>query len=198
MSVSVTTFAVQRPDRGAHTSLFALNSPRLRAPLLHPRPRLLRRLGRSNPTQGKTSAPVAGGLQPVRLARILGCDANADPAIRVGHGRIVVHMSVVEHVVEGLEPVIPDLQVPVIELRGRFEFDHEDLGTEIPVTYVPARNTIFLSLALGWAEMISSSDIFIGVNALDYSGYPDCRPEYIESFERTANLATKIVGSKGI
>jgi len=62
---------------------------------------------------------------------------------------------------------------------------------EIPVTYVPARNTIFLSFALAWAETLSAEDIFIGVNALDYSGYPDCRPEYIESFERMANLATK-------
>jgi 7-cyano-7-deazaguanine synthase len=61
----------------------------------------------------------------------------------------------------------------------------------IPVTYVPARNTIFLSFALGWAERLSAQDIFIGVNALDYSGYPDCRPEYIEAFERLANLATK-------
>jgi len=62
---------------------------------------------------------------------------------------------------------------------------------EIPVTYVPARNTIFLSYALAWSEVLQSSDIFIGVNAIDYSGYPDCRPEYIEAFERMANLATK-------
>ena len=63
--------------------------------------------------------------------------------------------------------------------------------SEIPVTYVPARNTIFLSLALGWAEVLGASDIFIGVNALDYSGYPDCRPEFIEAFERLARLATR-------
>jgi 7-cyano-7-deazaguanine synthase len=61
----------------------------------------------------------------------------------------------------------------------------------IPVTYVPARNTVFLSFALAWAEVLSSSDVFIGVNAIDYSGYPDCRPEFIEAFERLANLATK-------
>ncbi len=61
----------------------------------------------------------------------------------------------------------------------------------IPVTYVPARNTVFLSLALGWSEVIGAQDIFIGVNAVDYSGYPDCRPEFIKSFEQTANLATK-------
>ena len=61
----------------------------------------------------------------------------------------------------------------------------------IPVTYVPARNTIFLSIALGWAESIGAADLFIGVNAVDYSGYPDCRPEFIQTFEQLANLATK-------
>ena len=66
-----------------------------------------------------------------------------------------------------------------------------EMGKDIPVTYVPARNTIFLSYALAWAEVIGSSDIFIGVNALDYSGYPDCRPEYIDAYEKMANLATK-------
>jgi len=67
----------------------------------------------------------------------------------------------------------------------------EEIGDGIPITYVPARNTIFLSLALAWAETLDTGDIFIGVNALDYSGYPDCRVEYIEAFERMANLATK-------
>jgi 7-cyano-7-deazaguanine synthase len=67
----------------------------------------------------------------------------------------------------------------------------DDMGHGIPVTYVPARNTIFLSFALAWAETLGASDIFVGVNALDYSGYPDCRPEYIEAYERMANLATK-------
>jgi 7-cyano-7-deazaguanine synthase len=68
----------------------------------------------------------------------------------------------------------------------------ESIGKEIPVTYVPARNIIFLSLALGWAEVLGSVDLFIGVNQVDYSGYPDCRPEFIEAFEKTANLGTKI------
>jgi 7-cyano-7-deazaguanine synthase len=67
----------------------------------------------------------------------------------------------------------------------------DEMSHGIPVTYVPARNTIFLSLALAWAEVIESADIFIGVNALDYSGYPDCRPEYIEAYSRMANLATR-------
>lgn len=67
----------------------------------------------------------------------------------------------------------------------------EAMGSAIPVTYVPARNTVFLAHALAWAEVIESSDIFLGVNAVDYSGYPDCRPEYIAAFERMANLATR-------
>jgi len=67
----------------------------------------------------------------------------------------------------------------------------EEMSSEIPITYVPARNIVFLSIALGLAEVIGSTDIFIGVNALDYSGYPDCRPEYIRAFEIMANLATK-------
>lgn len=67
----------------------------------------------------------------------------------------------------------------------------ENTGEDIPVTYVPARNTIFLSFALAWAEVLGASDIFIGVNALDYSGYPDCRPEFISAYEKMANLATK-------
>ncbi|MCL5962689.1 MAG: 7-cyano-7-deazaguanine synthase QueC [Chloroflexi bacterium] len=77
-----------------------------------------------------------------------------------------------------------DLEVP----KGR---DLGEMASDIPVTYVPARNTIFLSFALAWAEVLGAQDIFIGVNALDYSGYPDCRPEYIEAYQRMANLATK-------
>lgn len=69
--------------------------------------------------------------------------------------------------------------------------DRDVNTTGVPVTYVPARNTIFLAFALAWAEVLGAADIFIGVNALDYSGYPDCRPEYIEAFERMANLATR-------
>jgi len=74
--------------------------------------------------------------------------------------------------------------------------DVEELSEEIPVTYVPARNTVFLSYALAWAEVLGAYDIFIGVNALDYSGYPDCRPEFIAAFEKMANLAT-VAGVKG-
>ncbi|WP_250459533.1 7-cyano-7-deazaguanine synthase QueC [Microbulbifer litoralis] len=67
----------------------------------------------------------------------------------------------------------------------------EEETSGIPVTYVPARNTVFLSIALGWAEVLGAQDIFVGVNAVDYSGYPDCRPEYVEAFEKMANLATR-------
>lgn len=74
----------------------------------------------------------------------------------------------------------PDLAVPTAASEG------------IPITYVPARNTVFLSIALGWAEVLEARDIFIGVSAVDYSGYPDCRPEYIAAFERMANLATRM------
>ena len=77
-----------------------------------------------------------------------------------------------------------DIEVP----KGR---SHEAMAAGIPVTYVPARNTIFLSHALAWAETLGSQDIFIGVNVLDASGYPDCRPEFVEAFERLANLATQ-------
>ena len=77
-----------------------------------------------------------------------------------------------------------DIEVP----RNRTD---SEISSGIPVTYVPARNTIILSYALGWAEVLGAHDIFIGVNAIDYSGYPDCRPEFIDAFERLANLATK-------
>ncbi len=76
-------------------------------------------------------------------------------------------------------------------LTADIDVPKQGVGVEIPVTYVPARNTIFLSFALGWAEVLGAFDIYIGVNALDYSGYPDCRPEYIAAFQTMANLATK-------
>jgi len=76
-------------------------------------------------------------------------------------------------------------------LTADIDVPKDGVGDDIPVTYVPARNTIFLSFALGWAEVLGATDIYIGVNALDYSGYPDCRPEYIAAYEKMANLATK-------
>ncbi|MGH9721151.1 MAG: 7-cyano-7-deazaguanine synthase QueC [Bryobacteraceae bacterium] len=105
--------------------------------------------------------------------------------------RVAAHLGAVEHRVVrvdlrafGHSALTDDIPVP----KGRAL---AEMTGEIPVTYVPARNTVFLSFALAWAEVLESSDIYLGVNALDYSGYPDCRPEYIEAFERMANLATK-------
>lgn len=75
--------------------------------------------------------------------------------------------------------------------------DYDEKNTHIPITYVPARNTIFLSIALAWAEVLNAKDIFIGVSQIDYSGYPDCRPEYIKTFQKLANLATKFGVEEG-
>ena len=104
--------------------------------------------------------------------------------------RVVKQLGAVEHKIADIDlrlfggsALTADIDVP--KSRSDDEISHG-----IPITYVPARNTIFLSFALAWAEVLGAYDIFIGVNALDYSGYPDCRPEFIEAFERTANLAT--------
>lgn len=105
--------------------------------------------------------------------------------------RIATRFGVIEHVVVdfdlrvfGGSALTSDIDVP----KGR---SLTEMGHGIPITYVPARNTIFLSFALHWAELLASQDIFIGVNALDYSGYPDCRPEYIKAYQTMANLATR-------
>src|SRR5947209_1993595 len=105
--------------------------------------------------------------------------------------RVAATIGVARHVilpvdlrVFGRSALTADIDVP----KGR---SHKEMGQGIPITYVPARNTVFLSFALAWAETLDAADIFIGVNAIDYSGYPDCRPEFIAAFERMANLATK-------
>jgi 7-cyano-7-deazaguanine synthase len=85
-----------------------------------------------------------------------------------------------------------NMEVPKNRIKDRAPEAGSQDSSNIPVTYVPARNTIFLSFALAWAETIEAADIFIGANAIDYSGYPDCRPEYIKAFEDMANLATKV------
>ncbi|WP_136524532.1 7-cyano-7-deazaguanine synthase QueC [Geomonas ferrireducens] len=103
------------------------------------------------------------------------CKQNARPMGAVDHMLVEFDLRMM-----GGSALTSDIAVP-----------KEGVGEEIPVTYVPARNTIFLSFALGWAETLGAFDIFIGVNALDYSGYPDCRPEYIAAYETMANLATK-------
>lgn len=105
--------------------------------------------------------------------------------------KVVAQAGVSEHLIASIDlrqfggsALTQEIEVP----KGRAA---AEMGVGIPVTYVPARNTIFLSFALAWAEVLKASDIFIGVNALDYSGYPDCRPEYIEAYTHMANLATK-------
>jgi 7-cyano-7-deazaguanine synthase len=109
-------------------------------------------------------------------------DAARGIAVAAGVGGHVV--ASIDLRVFGGSALTADIEVP----KGRSD---GEMGAGIPVTYVPARNTIFLSFALAYAETLGASDVFVGVNALDYSGYPDCRPEYIEAFERMANLATK-------
>ena len=106
-------------------------------------------------------------------------------------GRVAASIGVAKHRIAAIDlrifggsALTDDIDVPKGRTAG-------EMAHGIPITYVPARNTIFLSFALAWAEVLGSSDIFIGVNALDYSGYPDCRPEFIEAFEKMANLATK-------
>jgi 7-cyano-7-deazaguanine synthase len=145
---------------------------------------------------------LSGGLDSataLAIARAEGYEAHA-LSFRYGqrHGveleaaaRLAATLGAVEHVVIDIDlrrfggsALTAEIDVPKDRPLG-------EMAGDIPVTYVPARNTIFLSFALAWAEVLGADDIFIGVNALDYSGYPDCRPEYIEAFERMADLATK-------
>jgi len=130
----------------------------------------------------------AGGFEPCALTFRYGQrhEVEVDAA-----RRIAARAHVTRHVVVDIDlrlfggsALTGDIAVP----KGRTT---EQMGSDIPVTYVPARNTIFLSFALAWAEVLPAQDIFIGVNALDYSGYPDCRPEYLDAFRRLAALATR-------
>jgi 7-cyano-7-deazaguanine synthase len=145
---------------------------------------------------------LSGGLDSATCLAIARRDGFACYALSFDYGqrhkteldaaaRIAERFGVVRHLVAkigldqfGGSALTDDIAVP--KARSTAE-----MATGIPVTYVPARNTIFLSYALAWAEVLESSDIFIGVNALDYSGYPDCRPEFIEAYQHMANLATK-------
>lgn len=145
---------------------------------------------------------LSGGLDSATVAAIVRDEGYATYALSFDYGQRHRHeleaaadvaqaLGVTEHRIAHIDlrvfggsALTADIDVPKHESA-------DQLGDEIPVTYVPARNTIFLSFALGYAEVVGASDIFIGVNAIDYSGYPDCRPEYIEAFERMANLATK-------
>jgi len=140
----------------------------------------------------------SGGLDSTTCLAIARMEGFACHAISFAYGqrhsveldlakRHAVEAGAVEHLVVEFDY----RKVGGSALTADIDVPKERVGDDIPVTYVPARNTIFLSFALGWAETLGAFDIFIGVNALDYSGYPDCRPEYIAAFETMANLATK-------
>lgn len=145
---------------------------------------------------------LSGGLDSTTVLAIAKHDGFLPYALSFRYGqrheaelnaaaRVASELGAAEHVVAdvnlnvfGGSALTADINVP--KARSSAE-----MAEGIPVTYVPARNTVFLSIALAWAEVLEADDIFVGVNALDYSGYPDCRPEYIHAFEQMANLATK-------
>ena len=153
---------------------------------------------RPDTEQKKAVVLLSGGLDSATVLAIAREQGYACYALSFDYGqrhvaelnaarRVAASLGVVEHKI---------LPMDLTAIGGSALTDSaidvpEDGGEGIPVTYVPARNTIFLSLALGWAEVLGAQDLFVGVNAVDYSGYPDCRPEYIAAFERLANLATK-------
>lgn len=126
----------------------------------------------------------AGGYEPYAISFAYGQRHKAELRMAEENAKA---MGAVEHLMVDFDLC----RIGGSALTSDMEVPKSGVGSDIPVTYVPARNTIFLSFALGWAEVLGSFDIFIGVNALDYSGYPDCRPEYIAAFENMANLATK-------
>jgi len=145
---------------------------------------------------------LSGGLDSATTLAIAKAEGFAVHALSFHYGQrhageldaaraVAAQLGVVEHHVAEIDlralggsALTADIAVP----EGRSE---QEMAKGIPITYVPARNTIFLAYALGWCEVLGAADIFIGVNALDYSGYPDCRPEFIRAFEALANLATK-------
>ena len=153
----------------------------------------------SNISQKKAVILVSGGLDSATTLAIAKSQGYDCYALSFDYGqrslseinaakRVTAHFDVVEH------------KFIQLDLRGiggsaltddEINVPTEGVAQDIPVTYVPARNTVFLSLALGWAEVLSATDIFIGVNAVDYSGYPDCRPDFIQAFTQLANVATK-------
>ncbi|MBV1906661.1 MAG: 7-cyano-7-deazaguanine synthase QueC [Pseudomonadales bacterium] len=159
--------------------------------------------GGGTKSQPKAVILLSGGLDSTTILSIAQAEGFECYALSFSYGqrqavelesayRVAKAMSVAQHKIAEIDlrmfggsALTADISVP----KGR---SSDTMGEGIPVTYVPARNTIFLAYALAWADVIQSNHIFIGVNALDYSGYPDCRPEYIEAFEGMANLATKM------
>jgi 7-cyano-7-deazaguanine synthase len=145
---------------------------------------------------------LSGGLDSTTVLAIARAEGYVPYALSFRYGqrhdveldaasRVADALSAAKHVVATIDLRVFGGSALTDELDVPHHERVEDLAQDIPVTYVPARNTIFLSFALAWAETLEASDVFIGVNALDYSGYPDCRPEYIRAYEQMANLATK-------
>ncbi len=148
--------------------------------------------------ESKAVVLLSGGLDSATTLAIAKDHGFSCYALSLDYGqRHVAELAAARRVVDMLQPVEHKiLQIDLGAIGGSALTDNsiavpESASEGIPVTYVPARNTIFLSLALGWAEVLGASELFIGVNAVDYSGYPDCRPEYLSAFERLSQLATK-------
>lgn len=153
-------------------------------------------------TQKKAVVLSSGGIDSTTAMAIARAEEFAIYSLSFRYGqRHVLELESAQKVskaMEAKEHLIVDIDLAKIggsALTGVFEVpkgrDSKEMGREIPITYVPGRNTIFLSYAMAWAEVLGAADIFIGVNAIDYSGYPDCRPEFIQAFEKMANLATR-------
>ena len=146
---------------------------------------------------------VSGGLDSTTVLAIARSQGYDCYTLSFDYGQ---RMRAELHAAERVSETLGDVEHKVVHLNldsiggsalTDTRIDVPEEATEgVPVTYVPARNTVFLSIALGWAEVLGAQDIFIGVNAVDYSGYPDCRPEFIEAFEALANVATK-AGTEG-
>jgi 7-cyano-7-deazaguanine synthase len=153
-------------------------------------------------TQKKAVVLSSGGIDSTTAMAIARAEGFAIYSLSFRYGqRHVLELDSAHKVskaMEAKEHLIVDIDLAKIggsALTGVFEVpkgrDSKEMEREIPVTYVPGRNTIFLSYAMAWAEVVGAEDIFIGANSIDYSGYPDCRPEFIQAFEKMANLATK-------
>jgi 7-cyano-7-deazaguanine synthase len=153
-------------------------------------------------TKPKAVVLLSGGMDSATIAAIAlneGFDVHAltfrygqrhEAELEASH-RVAKRLGIRRHVVLDIDLRAFGGSALTGELEVPKDTPLEEIGQRIPPTYVPARNTIFLAFALGWAEVLGASDIFMGANAMDYSGYPDCRPEYIRAFQRMANLATR-------
>ncbi len=158
--------------------------------------------------KNKAVALLSGGLDSTTTLAIVDAEGYELHALSFGYGQrhqreVDAALAVARYYhVQTQKTITIDLRAfGGSALTADFDVPHarslEKMAQEIPITYVPARNTIFLSFALAYAEVTGANDIFLGINAIDYSGYPDCRPEYLEAYERMANLATKATTQDG-